>query len=621
MAHGKGTGKQSGTKMVVWGILGLLIIGLGGFGTANFGGGVTRVARVGDEDITPTAYANALQTQIRAIESQTGQDITVQQALSFGLSQQVLGQLLDQAALDNETAKIGISVGDDAVRRELLAMDAFKGFDGTFSTETYKDMLARNNLDGKTFEAGLRKDAARAILTGALATGITMPPSYGQVVVDWLGERRTISVATLTVADLETGTPIASDADIQAWYDAHPDAYTAPEARKVTYAWLTPAMLTDEVELDEDALRKLYDDNITSYVQPERRLVERLVYGSEEDAKAAAERITSGETSFEDEVTTRGLDLIDVDMGDVSADDLSSDAATVVFALEGTGVVGPVMSDLGPALYRVNGTLAGTEISFEEARDDLAVEMAADAAARLIADQIETFDNDLADGMTLENLAEATQMELGTMDWTPESEGGIAAYTAFKDAVATLSPDDYPAIMELGDGGVFAMRLDAIVPSAVRPLDEVRDQVSADWERDAIATLLTTRAEALETDVAAGTPITELGLASESFEAITRQGNIASMPAGFIDAVFAPGLTLGGTTLIPGQGRVVIAKIDKVDAPAKTDENSAIADGYITSAAQGAAQDVIAAFSNALRLREGVTVNEPALNAVHSQIQ
>ncbi|WP_460275885.1 SurA N-terminal domain-containing protein [Celeribacter sp. ULVN23_4] len=615
------SGKGSGAKMVVWGILGLLIIGLGGFGTANFGGGVTRVASVGEEEISVNDYANALQGQMRSISAQTGQGFSISQAQEFGLTQQVLDQLLSQAALDGETARLGISVGDDAVRRELLTYDAFKGIDGKFDTDAYKELLARNNMNEKDFEADLRKEASRSILTGALASGITMPPSYGQTVVDWLGERRTISTAVLSASDLETGSPVASDADIQSWYDAHPDAYTAPEARRITYVWLTPAMLTDKVDLDEAALRKLYDDNIDSYVQPERRLVERLVFGTEDEAQAAADRIASGESSFDDEVTARGLDLSDADMGDVSESDLSSAVGPAVFALEGTGVAGPLMSDLGPALYRVNGTLAGTEISFEDARDELATEMAADAASRLIADQIETFDNDLAGGYTLEDLANETDMELGQLDWTSESEGGIAAYTAFQDAAAKVTLDDYPEIVQLSDGGVFALRLDEIVPATVKPLDQVRDQVAADWEADALTQKLTARAEALETSVASGTAMADLGLPLEQFDAITRQDYISTMPAGFMDAVFAPGLKAGGTTLIPGEGRVIIAKVETVNAPEASEENDAIAKNYIDTAAQGAATDVIDAFANALRTRDGVTVNQTALNAVHSQMQ
>ena len=617
MASGNGSGK----KMVVWGLLGLLIVGLGGFGTANFGSGASNVASVGDEDISINDYATALRTQVRAIENQTGQALALTDALNMGLSQQVLDQLLDQAALDRETARLGLSVGDDAVRRELLSIDAFKGIDGSFDADTYRSILDRNNMNRRDFEEGLRRDAARSLLTGALATGITMPQSYGQVVVDWLGERRSITTATLTAADLETGTPVASDADIQAWYEAHPDAYTAPEARKITYAWLTPSMLTDEVDLDEDALRQLYQDNIANYVQPERRLVERLVYGTEAEAQAAADRIAAGETTFADEVATRGLELMDTDLGDVSRDDLAPAAADAIFAHEGTGVVGPVESSLGPALFSVNGTLEGSEISFEDARDDLAVEMAADAAARLISDQLETLDDMLASGATLEELADETSMELGTMNWTPDSEGGIAAYSDFQQAVASVQEGDFPEIIELSDGGIFALRLDGIEPAALRPLDDVRDQVAADWEADALTQALTTRAEALETDVAAGRSMDDLGLAVDSFDAITRQDFISTMPEGFIDAVFAPGLAAGGTTLVTGEGRVVIAKIDEIDAPESNDENTAIAEGYITSAAQGAAQDVISAVAQALRAREGVSVNQSALTAVHGQMQ
>ncbi len=609
----------SGKQIVGYGLLGLMTVSLFGFGTVSFTGGVNSVAIVGDEEISVNTYANALSSQIRSIEAQTGQDFTTAQALEFGLSQQVLDQLLSQAALDAETARLGLSVGDEAVRRELRAMDAFTGIDGQFDTATYKDLLRRNNMNEGEFEANLRKDAARAILTGALATGITMPPSYGQVVVDWLGERRTLSVATLTPEMLDTGLPIAGEADIQAWYDANPEMYTAPEARRITYAWLTPAMLTDSVELDDAALREIYDANIESFVQPERRLVERIVFGTSDEAQAAADRIAAGETTFEDEVTARGLALLDVDMGDVSEDDLDA-AGAAVFGLEGTGVVGPVETDLGPALFRVNGTFEGHEVPFEDARAEIARQMSVDAATRMIADQLEEFDNDLAEGYTLEDLANETQMELGTIDWSAESEGGIAAYTAFQQAAQTVTMDDYPEIIELSDGGVFALRLDEIVDARIKPLDDVRDQVAADWEANAVTEALMARAEAYETDVAAGTPIEELGLPVERFEGITRQDFMSTMPEGFMDAVFAPGLQAGGTTLITGENRVVIARLEAIEAPATTDDNLAIADSYITSAAQGAATDVIEAFGAALRAREGVTVNQTALNAVHSQM-
>ena len=614
------SGKKGGPKLVVWGVLGLLIVALGGFGTVNFGGTVTSVGAVGKTQISTAAYANALRGELQSLSAQLGQNLTAQQAADFGITAGVFDQLADAAALDNAAEAAGLSVGDQAVFRELAQIDAFHGLDGKIDPQLYRDALRRAGLTETQFEADLRREAARAILQGALATGVTMPDAYAQVVIDWLGERRTVATVSVTPADLLTGTPVAGDADIQATYEANPDRYTAPEITKVTYAWLTPAMLADEVDLDETALRELYDSTISQYVTPERRLVERLVYATQEEAEAAATRIASGESSFEAEVALRGLDLADTDMGDVTLRALGA-AGPDVFALEGTGVVGPLASDLGPALFRVNGTLPGSEITFEEALPELRAELAADAGARMIGDLIEPFDDLLASGATVEELAAETEMELGTLDVTPETEGGIAAYAAFKAAVAAAEPGDFPEIIELSDGGVFALRVDEIVPPTLQPLAEVRDQVAADWEAAEIARLLEARAREIETQVLAGTPIDSLGLPTQRFEEITRRDFISTMPDGFIDAVFGPGLTANGATVLSdGSARAVVALVEAVLPPEADSDLAAIAESYAESAAQGAAEDLVAAFARAVRTREGVTINQTAINAVNSQL-
>ncbi|MEM5477209.1 SurA N-terminal domain-containing protein [Pacificibacter sp. AS14] len=615
MASKNGAGK----KMVVWGILGLLVVGLGGFGTANFGGSVSNVGSVGDKDIDVNTYANALSGEISRFEQQIGQQMSIAQAEQIGIPARVLNQLFNQAALDGETARLGLSVGDAAVRTQLLSIPAFQGLDGTFDADTYKASLSRIGENPSSFEEGLREDLARTLLQGALTTGVTMPDIYGDVVVEWIGERRTISVATMGDEALSTGVPVPTEADINAQYEATPDAYTAPETRNVTYVWLTPAMISDEVELDEASLRQLYDDNIGQFVQAERRLVERLVFGTLEEATAASARLTAGETTYEDEIASRGLDIVDADMGDVALSDLGA-AGDAVFALDVSGVSDVINTDIGPAIFRVNGILEASEISFEDARADLSVEMAADAARRDISDMIEDLDDLLASGATLEEVASETRMEQGELGWTTASEDGIASYSAFVTAVRAAQVGDFPEIVELSDGGIFAMRLDSVTPATLSPLEDVRDQVAADWEVAETARQMLVRAQDLESKVASGTPLADLGLPIETFEAITRQDFISTMPEGFIDVVFAPGLAAGATTLIEGDGRVVIAMIDAVLPPENTADNTAIADSYIASAAQGAAQDVIAAFSSALRTREGISINQTAVDAVHIQL-
>ncbi len=110
--------KGTASRAFVWVILALLIVGLAGFGATNFGGSVRSVTTVGDIEISVDDYGRELQQDLRELAAQS---VTRNQALpwrkrALGLDRAALSQLVWQAALDHETARIGLSVGDETVR-------------------------------------------------------------------------------------------------------------------------------------------------------------------------------------------------------------------------------------------------------------------------------------------------------------------------------------------------------------------------------------------------------------------------------------------------------------------------------------------------------------------------
>jgi peptidyl-prolyl cis-trans isomerase D len=169
-------------------------------------------------------------------------------------------------------------------------------------------------------------------------------------------------------------------------------------------------------------------------------------------------------------VDARGLDLADVDLGDVTEADLGQ-AGAAVFALDGAGARGPAPSPLGPALFRVNAILAPRDVSFEEAREDLLPEVQMDRARRVIQDMVDDLDDRLAGGATIEDLVEETELEIGRIDLEPGTSEGIAAYDSFRAAAAAAEPGDFPEIVEIPEGGVFALRLDELRAPALRPFE------------------------------------------------------------------------------------------------------------------------------------------------------
>ena len=90
---------------------GLLALSLLGFGVEGFGTARQTIGTVGERDITADEYARTLQNDMRALQNQLDQPITMEQARMFGLDQRALEQLIDRAALDTEAARLGVSVG------------------------------------------------------------------------------------------------------------------------------------------------------------------------------------------------------------------------------------------------------------------------------------------------------------------------------------------------------------------------------------------------------------------------------------------------------------------------------------------------------------------------------
>ena len=606
------------SNIVVWAVLGLLVLALGGFGIGNFGGTVRSIGSVGDVEIPVQEYYLALQTELRAQQAETGQPVPLASPTGQRISERVRRQLIGGAALEQETRRLGISVGDEAVRQQVVATPAFRGLDGTFDRAAYAEVIRRSGLTESDFEENIRADAATGLVSAAVLAGVEPPVTQVEALAAFAGERRDVLWLILDAGALEGETPAPTEAELQAAYEANLAAYTRPERKQITYVVLTPEALIDEVTVDEAEIRALYDERAAEYNLPERRLVERLVFPDAAAAEAAKVALGSGSTSFDALVADRGLSLIDVDLGDVSEAQLGA-AGAAVFALEAMGVAGPVETSLGPALFRVNAVLPAQETPFEEVREDLREELARGRARAQVDALRGEIEDLLAAGNTLEDVAGATAMELGSIEVAPDTADGVAAYAAFRDAAEAVTSDSFPQLFQLEDGGLAALRLDATLEPALMPLDEVRDRVTADWERAETQARLVDLAEELKAARAAGESWEVLGQSPTARDGIGRDSFLDGAPDGLVAEAF--GLAEGGIAVASApDGRVHLLEVAAVmPEDPQTPDAQAARTAFGGAAAQGIAQDMLNGFITALENAGGVTVNQAAINAVHGQ--
>jgi len=606
------------TRYGAWIIVGVLLLGLAGFGTSGLRGNIRSIGTVGEKEVTVTSYQRALNDQIRNLSAQFGQQISFQQAQAFGLDQAALSQVVLLRTLDNETTQLGVSVGDERVFERLQTIPSFQGTGG-FNRETYRAALQQAGLTAAEFETSIREETARTLLQGAVVGGVPQPQAYTDAVVQFIGERRSITWASVDADDLTAPVPGATPAAQQEYYDANPEEFTLPESRDITYVWLTPDMILGDMIVPDEAIERLYNERIDQFVQPERRLVERLVYLDDALAQEAITRVNAGEATFEELVAERGLNLADIDMGDVTQDELDL-AGEAVFAAEPGDVLGPFDSLLGPALFRINAILNAQNVTLDQATPALRDELANDAARQFINDSADPVIDLLAGGATLADVAERTNLELGTINLTPDNTQGIAAYEAFRSEANAAEIGQFPEIFDLADGGIFALTLDGILPPTLPPLEDVRDAVAKAWQDQARQEAIIAQAEEIAAGILPQTGFDTLGLTALQEENFTRRSFIEDAPPEFNAQVFE--MEMSDVRVIDAGDRALIVRLDDIAAPDMNSEAMiAQQDAVAENVRAGIAQDIFDAFASSVQQRTEQRLNQQTINAVNAQFQ
>lgn len=605
-------------KVLSFVMLGMLVIGLGGFGVSNFGKEVDTVVTVGKAQVSTNQYARALTAQINQFSQQFGQQFTFAQAQMFGLDAQTLQRLIADAALDNEAIRLGLSAGDVRVAQQIATNKAFLDLSGKFSRTTYTQVLEQNRLTVQEFETGLRDDMARQMLQAAIVGGMQTPQALTDTLYAFQAETRAMTVLQLTEASLPEKLAAATDSALNAFYTDHIADFTRPEAKRVSYALLTPADLAKDQPVEDADIKAAYDARADLYNIPEKRLVERLVYPSDDEAKAAKAKFDAGAT-FEDLVADRGLALIDIDMGDVTQAELGA-AGQEVFALTEPAVLGPLPSDLGPALYRMNTILPAQVTSFDDVKDTLKNDLQLAMASKIVVDRLEPINDLLAGGATIAETAKDQGMTEGSTDYAKGADDNdpVAQDAQFATAVNAMEPGDFAQAITLSDGSVMVVQVIETLPPTPVPFDKARAKVSAAHHAETLAKALTALADSHLAAAQSGARLETLGI-TDNVASATRGAKLPAVPANVLALAFT--LKPGEIAKVDANGIVALVRLDGV-TPADLNSDAAKSDmnTLATQTAQSMAQDAYELFSTAMTTQGGLTIDQAAITAVQARM-
>ena len=581
--------------------------------------------KIGDTTITANQLSNEYRTELDRLRRTFGQ-IDAETARQFGLMDQVVQRLITQTLLGQAARDLGLRLGDDALRSRLLAEPSFRSPSGEFDRLRFQQFLEQSRMTESGFLAVFRQEYTRDMIIEAMTAGTHTPDALVDRLYRHRNEKRAgESLYVPAVSFIDVGEPDA--AQMQSVYEDNRERFTAPEYRALTVVRIGPAEVQQQVKLDDRQLQDEFRSRQSELRIPERREVSQLLFADEAAARAAHARVTGG-ADFAEVGKDAGQPAEQQALGKITRDDLVPEMTEAVFGLQVGGVSAPVQSPFGWHLFRVQSIEPGKEPSFAEVKDRLAEELRERLAGDLAYGLATKIEDALAGGTAIGDAASkfgVPATRIAATDLRGEGPDGkpvpaLAGAQALVSAVFE-TPSGRETPLTEGQGNVwYVAHVDAITPSALKPLADVREDVVRLWQQEKRDELARARAEEILKEINAGKTLeaggAPFGLKVSAVGPVPRNAGFdprAPVPPEVTGRLFQ--LKTGETASVPSRDGVYIVRLTTTVAadPAADAEGVAQLRNQLR---QQIGNDMVAGYTEALRQRYGVTINRTVVDRV-----
>ncbi|HJS41809.1 MAG TPA: peptidyl-prolyl cis-trans isomerase [Sphingomicrobium sp.] len=593
-----------------------------GAGAIGFNSG--GLVSVGDQNVTERDLSAAMQRRLTEVRQQNPEADYSSLAGEFA---NILESLVRNKAMQVYARNQDLHISKRLIDAEIAGIPAARGLDGKFSEAAYANFLQQQRLTDSEVRDVLGAALASRMLLGPAAANARIPVGVATPYASMLLEAREAEVAVVPAEAFAGGIGEPGDADIQRFYAENRNRYMVPEQRVLSIAKIGPEQVAN-VSASEQEIAAYYRANQALYGGKAVRVVTQAVAQSDAQARALAQRArTSG---------TLGGTSLGAKSREELADIAGDQVAAAVFAAKQGDVVGPIRSDLGWHVVKVDSVRTESGRPLSAVSGEIAARLTADKRKEALADLVTRVEDSIADGASLAEAAAAAKLAVTR---TPAiTAGGVARSQPDYKLPEELAPavragfeigeGDDPVVETLsGDAGYALVGADDVIAAAPAPLASIREQVAADWKAKQARDKARAAASAIAAKVARGTSmgeaVTGAGVRLPPPQQIARRRIELSQLGGNVPPAMGMMFSLaeGRSRMIADpQGRgFVIVKVTKI-----TPGNATLQPTLISRTQgefqQAAANEYAEQMANAIGAEVGVERNEAAIAAAKRRI-
>ena len=533
----------------------------GGSNSFDFNGtGTKEAATVDGEAISVQEATKAWQETEARWSQQVGSDIPPEQRAK--MQDGILDNLVLKKLIDNRLKDGHYAVNQAKVLAEFQNIPSFKGPDGKYDPTQARIALQQNGISEREVFDQTRSQLLINQLQQGLGASYFLTKAEQQRLYNLENEEREVQYALLP-ADKFAGSEPVDEAVVKAYYDKNGDRFMTAESVALEYAELRLEQVATLVSPTEADLQLMYDDNKANYVLDERRRTRHILIpvNGDDDAGALkkAESVLAEARAGKDFAELAKKYSTDItakdggELGFVEQKQFPGPFGDTLFSMKVGEVAGPVKSQFGYHLIKLEEIEAGQQKPFADVRAELDSQYRQQHAAELFGERQEQMNSAIEKGeKDLDKIAQKLGMTRGSIPEflrgggaEPLGSGMDLQQLVFSDA--TLNQGKIGGPLAIGEDRLVLVKVTAHHKAEVKPLPVVHDDIVALVKQERGAAAAKAAATAALAKLEAG----------DKLDALAKAWSVTAEPARFVSR---------GDPSIPAALRTAIFEAPRPDA-------------------------------------------------------
>ena len=471
------------------------------------------VAKVDGYKITKQEFDKALKEQQDRLRSQLKESYDATMLDKPEARQAIVENLVNQHLLAAEAGHSGILIPDAEVAAAIGSIEAFR-LGGKFSQEIYEKLLQQQGMTPIMFEMRVRQELAVQQLRHPYAETAFLSNSTVERFIKIYDQQREVSQVRFAPDQYLSQVKLDSAA-VKAYYDSHRAEFALPEQVRLEYAVLSVDDLAPQMSVSDDEAKRFFDENAKRFQDPEERQASHILIGvpanaSAEVRNAARKKVDQvyqeakqNPTKFADLAKKYSQDPGSAeqggDLGMFGRGAMVKPFEEAVFQMKVGDLREPVQSDFGYHIIKLTGIKPAKGKSFEQAKNEITLELKRQKAGKKFAEVAEIFSNAVYEQAdSLKPATDAAKLSVRTSQWVaPAGKGGAAGDALLNNekllqavfSAEVLKNHRNTEAIEVRPNTLVAARVIEHRPESVKPLDMVSAQIESRLKHEQVVAL------------------------------------------------------------------------------------------------------------------------------------